>query len=213
MILQCDWNKITSLAYIFLLELNYPAFPIPPQNLKCKEAKIISYQKYAELTNISIEQITCEHTLDDAFVIKGLRPGNSFIFYNKDKYSNRLKHTLLHEIGHLKCGHMTHGAKEEIEAHFFAAQANAPNVLIQEISKRGYTIDTTFLQECFGLSEEAAQKKMNYLRKYGFNHKNSYDDIILDFFKDYINQKYPAKTMHFYDDYFDRMEKERNDWY
>lgn len=137
----------------------------------------------------------------------------SFIFYNKEKYDNRLKHTLLHEIGHLKCMHKKHGEKEEIEAHYFAAQANAPNILIKEISKRGYNIDTSFLQECFGLSEESARKKKDYLNTYGFNHTNPNDDLILEFYKKYIDSKYPPKTKYFYDDYFDRMEQERSDWF
>lgn len=211
--MQINWSDITSRAYMLLLELNYPAFPIPPEKIKCKEAMIISYQEFSKRTNVSIERLTCGRELDDAFLIKGLRPNMSFVFYNKEKYDNRLKHTLLHEIGHLKCGHKKHGEKEEIEAHYFAAQANAPNVLIKEISKRGYNIDVSFLQECFGISEESAQKKKDYLSTYGFNHTNPNDDLILKFYKKYIDSKYPPKTASFYDDYFDRMEQERNDWF
>lgn len=72
-----------------------------------------------------------------------------------------MKHTLWHEIGHIKCGHKKHSEREEIEAHFFAAQANAPNILIKAISQRGYSINVPFLVECFGLSKEAAEKKWN----------------------------------------------------
>lgn len=96
---------------------------------------------------------------------------------------------------------------------FFAAQANAPNILIKAISDRGYTIDVPFLIECFGLSEEAALKKMKYLQKYSFNHSNEYDDLVQVQFAQYLNQKYPPKTSNYYDDYFDDMEKEREGWY
>jgi hypothetical protein len=211
--MQYEWDYITSLAYLTLKEINYSFFPMPPNKIKCRDAMIISYQKYSSKTGLSVEQITCGHELDDAFVLKGLRPGIAFILYNKDKYDNRIKHTLWHEIGHIKCNHQKHGDKEEIEAHFFAAQANAPNVLIKEIAKRGYRIDVPFLVECFGLSQEAAVKKKEYIQKYGFEHSNEYDDMILRLYSEYINIKYPARTKYYHDDYFDKLEEERVKWY
>ena len=134
------------------------------KKIKCKGVMISSYQNYAKKTGLSMDEITLGHELEDAFLLKGLRPGLTLILYNKEKYGPRMKHTLWHEIGHVKCDHKKHSEKEEIEAHFFAAQANAPNVLIKTIAKRGYKIDVRFLMECFGLSEEAAQKKMGYLK-------------------------------------------------
>jgi len=211
--MQYDWSGITSLAYLTLLELDLHEFPIPENKIKCKGVKISSYQKYAEKTGLSIEEITLGHEFDDAFLLKGLRPDLTLILYNKEKYGARLKHTLWHEVGHIKCNHQKHSEKEEIEAHFFAAQANAPNILIKTIANRGYNIDVTLLMQCFGLSEEAARKKKDYLSKYQFDHSNEYDDVVLMQFSDYINAKYPPKTKHFYDDYYDELEKEREKWY
>lgn len=208
-----EWSKITSLAYLTLLELDIRDFPIPSQKIKCKDVIISSYQKYAKKTGLSIDEITLGHELEDAFLLKGLRPGLTLILYNKEKYGPRMKHTLWHEIGHVKCNHKKHSTKEEIEAHFFAAQANAPNILIKTIAHRGYKVDIRFLIECFGLSEEAAQKKMDYLKKYSFEHSNEYDDVVLLQFKTYIDMKYPPKTEHYYDDYFDELDKEREKWY
>lgn len=210
--MQIDWSEITSLAYLTLIELDLHEFPIPAKKIRCKGVIISSYQKYAAKTGISIEQISLGHELEDAFLLKGLRPDVALILYDKDKYGARMKHTLWHEVGHVKRNHKKHGDTEEIEAHFFATQANAPNILIKEISQRGYTIDVPFLMECFGLSEEAAKKKKGYLGKYGFEHKNEYDDVVLIQFKDYINVKYPPKTKHFYDDYYDELEQERAKW-
>lgn len=211
--MKCDWSEITSLAYLTLLELDLHEFPIPTNKIKCKGVKISSYQKYAAKTGLTIEEITLGHEFDDAFLLKGLRPGLTLILYNKEKYGARLKHTLWHEVGHIKCNHRRHSKREEIEAHFFAAQANAPNILIKTISQRGYSITVPFLMECFGLSEEAAKKKKEYLSRYGFNHTNDYDDVVLMQFSNYIDTKYPPKTPHFYDDYYDDMEKEREKWY
>lgn len=208
-----EWSKITSLAYLTLLELDIQEFPIPSQKIKCKDVMISSYQKYAKKTGLSIGEITLGHELDDAFLLKGLRPNLTLILYDKEKYGPRMKHTLWHEIGHVKCNHKRHGRNEEIEAHFFAAQANAPNILIKTIANRGYKIDINFLMECFGLSEEAAKKKMIYLNKYSFDHSNEYDDVVLIQFKSYIDKKYPPKTERFYDDYFDELDRERENWY
>ncbi len=211
--MQYDWSGITSLAYLTLLELDLHEFPIPENKIKCKGVKISSYQKYAAKTGLSIEEITLGHEFDDAFLLKGLRPDLTLILYDKEKYGARLKHTLWHEVGHIKCNHQKHSEKEEIEAHFFAAQANAPNILIKTIANRGYRIDIPFLMECFGFSEEAARKKKDYLSRYRFDHTNEYDDVVLMQFSDYINAKYPPKTKHFYDDYYDELEKEREKWY
>lgn len=211
--MKCDWSKITSLAYLTLIENNLDEFPIPKSKIKCKGAIISSYQKYAQKTGLTIEEITIGHELEDAFLMKGLRPGLIIILYDNEKYDSRLKHTLWHEIGHVKCNHQKHSEQEEIEAHFFAAQANAPNILIKTIAQRGYSITVPFLMEYFGLSEESAKKKKNYLSKYSFDHTNEYDDVILEQFSTYINAKYPPKTAHFYDDFYDDMDKEREKWY
>ncbi len=124
-----------------------------------------------------------------------------------------MKHTSWHEVGHINAIINYNSEKEEIEAHFFAAQANAPNILIKTIANRGYRITVSFLMECFGLSDEAARKKIDYLSKYNFDHANEFDDVVLLQFSDYINAKYPPRTKHFYDDYYEDLEKERGNWY
>lgn len=210
--MKCDWSKITSAAYLTLLELDLHEFPIPAKKIKCKDVMICSYQKYSKITDCTIEKITLGHELDDAFLLKGLRPGLTMILYDKEKYDARLKHTLWHEVGHIKCNHKNHGEQEEIEAHFFATQANAPNVLIKAISQRGYTITIHLLMKCFGLSEAAAKKKKEYLSRYGFEHSNEFDDLVLAQFLKYLDTNYPPKNPRFYDDYYDDMEREREKW-
>ena len=210
--LQYNWSEITTSSYLTLIELNMSTYPIPPNKIKCKDVIIMSYQKYANLAGCSISDITCGHELDDAFFLSGLRPNLKMILYNKEKYDSRLKHTLWHEVGHIKCNHQKHGENEEIEAHFFAAQANAPNVLIKALSQRGYTINASFLMQCFGLSAESANKKIDYLQKYNFSHSNEYDDIILQQFNNFLDLNYPPKTKHFDDNYYDDLEQEREKW-
>lgn len=207
-----NWSEITSLAYLTLIEQKINSFPITQDKIKCKGAKIVSFQKYSEVTGLSIEDITCNLEIDDAFVLSNIRPGLKLILYNNQKYNRRLKHTLWHEIGHIKCGHNEHGEKEEIEAHFFASQTNAPNIIIKELSERGYTINQYFLEDCFGLSKESAKKKISYLAKYSFDHTNEFDDVLLTQFYNYINLNYPPRTRHYYDSYYDDLENKREQW-
>ena len=42
-----EWSKITSLAYLTLLELNIQEFPIPAKKIKCKDVMISSYHTIA----------------------------------------------------------------------------------------------------------------------------------------------------------------------
>ena len=37
-----EWDKITSLAYMTLIELNLTSFPIPPNKINCKEVMVTS---------------------------------------------------------------------------------------------------------------------------------------------------------------------------
>ena len=212
--MQFDWHEITSLAYTSLMQLNLSSFPIPAQKIKCEGVKIYSFQKYSEITGFTIDELTCNGEVDDAYCCQELRNGLRLILYNKTKLSSRLQHTLWHEIGHIQCGHKKHGDKEEVEAHFFAAQANAPNVLIKAIARRGYAVnDAGFLMECFGLSRESAEKKINYLSKYYFDHPNEYDDIILAKFSGFLDNSYPPQNFHgMYDEHFDELEREREKW-
>lgn len=208
-----DWEGITSLAYLTLIQMGITSFPIPHERIKFEDIIICSYQKYSRITELSIAEISCGHSLDDAYCIKGLRSNITFILYNKQTISSRLKHTILHEVGHIKCNHCKHGEKEEIEAHFFASQVNVPNIVIKEISKRGYMINISLLTDYFGLSKESANKKLTYLKKYHFSHINEYDDILLQQFSDFIVSNFPLKTPHYYDDSFDELENERRKWY
>ncbi len=211
--MKFEWNHITSLAYQSIIELKVKEFPIPANKIKCKGVKISTYQKYAEKTGLTLEEIMQGNELRDAFLMKELRPGLALILYNKEQIDSRMKHSLWHEIGHIKCGHKRHGDQEEIEANFFASQANAPNALIKEIAKRGHTINTNFLTAHFGLSQESARRKTEYLTKHHYNHANEYDEILQMQFANFINSKFPLNAVKMNDCYYDDMEQERKGWY
>ena len=209
--MRYEWERITSTAYLTLLELNFNEFPVDPKRIKNKGVVISSYQHYAKKTGLTVEQISLEHELDDAFFLGELRPGLKLILYNKEKYGARLKHTLWHEVGHVKLNHNAHTDREEIEAHFFASQANAPNIIIKAISNRGYKINTSLLMQTFELSKESANRKLEYLKKYSFEHENEHDDTMLIQFSDFLNKNFPPKLQNSYDEEEER-QFERDNW-
>lgn len=208
----CDWDQITTEAYLTLLKLDIKSFPIPNRLIECKGAKIVSYQEYANVVNRPVSDIACECDLADAFLIRGIRPGLTIILYNAEVFDKRMKYSLWHEIGHIKCNHQKHGDQEEIEANYFASQVIAPNALIHEIARRGYTITLDLLVECFGLSKEAAKKKKTYIGKYGYNHTNDNDDLVRMQFSSFLNSKYPPISQNYYDSYYDELDREREKW-
>lgn len=210
--MQIDWRNITSLAYQTIIENKINSLPIEQNKVKCKGAKICSYQRYSKKTGVPIDKISCNSELGDAYIVKGLRPNLILILYNNAGYKQRVKHSLFHEIGHIKCNHSKQGDKEELEAHFFASQINAPNILVKELAQRGYTVNEDLFIKQFELSRESARKKLEYFKKYSFHYCNEHDDILLLQFNSFLNEKFPIKNKSYNDDYYDDLERERQNW-
>ena len=68
---------------------------------------------------------------------------------------------------------------QEIEANFFAAQLLMPEQIINELIKRGKRISKENLILWFGVSEQAAIKRLDTLRKIDFSKRN-YDEKDMD---------------------------------
>ena len=154
----------------------------PSCSLKCdiREAKfdrqiiIDTFQNYARITGVSAQSLAPTDGLKDGYLIK--RGGLSIILYD-GYFPFGFEHamwTITHEVGHVYLGHQTDGHKEEIEAHWFAAEYLSPEPIIREFATRlsQYNIpvkahDLMFL---FPLSREAAIKRISSInRKYGWN--------------------------------------------
>lgn len=84
------------------------------------------------------------------------------IFYNDFQMFERIRFTLLHELGHILLGHKQSSDLAEAEANFFAKYAIAPPSLVR-VAK---TCDYLELAEVFGLSRECAWNSWNYYQKW-----------------------------------------------
>lgn len=188
---QARFSFLTALAYETLLNQRFSSLPIEPTEYTSDDITIATFQDYSRITGVSMWDLTSDLDLTDGYVCTGLRPGLKLILYNDAKMEARKNHSLCHEIGHIKAGHNKHGGLEEIEAHFFASQMLVPNALAAEIKRRGYRINIDILISKFGISKEAAEKKMQYLKKFPEIHKNDLDDVILAQFAEFLNSTFP----------------------
>lgn len=172
---------------------------------------------------------------DDAAIMES--DGQLMIFYNDRMPPLRQKFSKGHEFGHACCGHdialiteMRRSgdsrfealyAKYEVEANFFTAQLFMCEEIIIELVRRGKTIDEAFLAKTFGVSHEAAEKRMKTVQKnYGRNgRRRAYNDgdflgdCLVKKFEAFINSVAPLKQS--YTESFEReyaMELERQGW-
>lgn len=143
--------------------------------------------------------------------------GRKIIFYNNHEERARGTWSLIHELGHDKLEHPLNPEQypnKEIEAHFFTAQLLMPEQLIREIERRGVKITVPLLQCCFGVSKEAAEKRIQTLNKINWNWRSDeekwFDDCIIQKFSDFLNKVKPTQK-DYTEEMFD-LEQERASW-
>lgn len=209
-----NFDKCTTLAYEDLMILPQVSFPLFPSSCMFRDSdlKIISFEKYAFYSGLSERELTDNYDLTDGYAIKELRPGLKLILYDDKKYDPRSEHTIWHEVGHFRLEHQKHGSAEEIETNFYASQTRMPNAILREIKSRGYLIDEWLLMDLFDVSKESALKKMDYLGRCPFIHRNQYDDAVILKFRPWLNRVAPTIAEIEYNDYDDTMDTERLGW-
>ena len=102
-------------------------------------------------------------------------------FCNDNKSVERIRFTILHEIGHYILKHKQQSCLAEAEANFFAKYLIAPPILIHRINPSDYME----IAKIFKISEECAWYAFDYYQKWlyhhiniGFNY-NAYEEKIL----------------------------------
>jgi Zn-dependent peptidase ImmA (M78 family) len=145
--------------------------------------------------------------------------GKLIIFYNQLDMNERIRFSMLHEIGHYLLGHnlVTNNKdlynKQEIETNCFAAQILMPEQVLRELRKRGRTIDINLLVNAFKVSREAAYKRIETMNKINSDirskEEKEYDDIILVKYKSFLDSIIPENN--WFDDEYER-QKERDSW-
>lgn len=214
-----DFKRANVLANeILVASSTLVSFPVNTKQIvkEWSDIKVLSF-KCAHDYGIDIEAFGSE-----AAVIL-CKHGRYMIFYNQDDYAPRVKFSILHEFGHYLFGHKlmqyageTEYGCVEVEANCFAAQILMPEQVLNELKTRGAIITVDFMKTYFGVSEEAAQKRIETMGKINYEWRSSdekiFDETILFKYKDFIDAILPKKNkFNWYEDEYD-MQRERDSW-
>jgi len=167
---------VTGEAYRLLLRANVRSLPIPVEALAGFAAPgvvLASYAEYAARTGVDAETLAASAMPDGFMFARGQQP--CIILYNEQKPDARRRFTIAHEIGHIALKHCEHGAAEEAEANFFAAQLLMPDAILRFVRDRRRVVTAAFLQGSFDVSRTAARRKLSYLETGGFMNAHPLD--------------------------------------
>ena len=189
-----NFEKCTELAKQLLYKQNLKNRILNIQNLDYGEKTIIfdTIQNYALLTGRPLQDFLSEDKtiLKDGCTIIA-RHNLFLVLYNAEiNYWEHLNWTLAHEIGHIYLGHQEDGPAEEIEAHYFAAQLFMPEYSIMMMSKEHGSISANDLIEIFGVSPEAAARRINTMNKRFTIRASSIDEEIWKVQKERVDLYY-----------------------
>lgn len=191
------------------------SFPYSATKLIKEQSNIVcrSFEK-AHKYNVDIEAFG-----SDSAVIMNF--GDEYIiFYNQNEIPARVKFSMLHEFGHKVNGHEFRFTSDEIygiaevETNYFTAQVLMPEQILREFQRRGKRIDKYFLMRTFGVSEQAANKRMENLNRITWERsqlEKEYDDIILNKYLSWINLVVPNNIDYLFEDEEER-QNEREQW-
>lgn len=192
-----NFEKCTSLATELLYNQNVKNRKLDIQKLNYGEKNIIfdTVQNYASLVNLPVSMFLSEDNtiLNDGCTI--IVDENTYlVLYNKEiSYWEHLNWTLAHEIGHIYLDHKEDGAIEEIEAHYFAAQLFMPEYSIFMMTKEHGQIDKSDLMEIFGVSPEAAQRRIETMKKKSIFRASTIDKSIWNIQKERVDLYYSCE--------------------
>lgn len=159
-----EYNNITEIAYKALLSQNFTTFPLDLTAFSVNNCYIISFQKYAQLTNISVQELTADFAFSDGYFIPNIH-GKMLILYNSISSPARLNFTIAHELGHALLKHKGSNIIYESEANFFASELLMPTAIINYLIEAETKINKEFLIDFFGVSSSAAEIKLKYIKK------------------------------------------------
>ncbi|MGB4985001.1 MAG: ImmA/IrrE family metallo-endopeptidase [Erysipelotrichaceae bacterium] len=152
-----------------------------------------------------------------------MKIGNkSIIFYDDTKLQTHINFSIIHEFGHTELDHdfskKEHETyiRNEVETNYFTAQLLMPEQLLRELQRRGVLITVQFLVDKFGVSRQAANKRIETLAKTNIEwfsrSQKEYDDIILFKYARFLDNVCPQSNLYSYEDEL-LFQEERSKWY
>ncbi len=177
--------------------------------------KLVSFSQ-AQLLGLQVEDLG-----SDSAVLVSIH-GKEVLFYNDSHTKARNRFNLAHEFGHYVCEHDlgTESAElygvYEVEANYFAAQLLMPQQILYSFQQRGIRLTEDFIVEHFGVSGEAARRRLDTLSKTNFrwysDEEKEFDDAILFRYQQFIQQVCPPSHRDFLYEEEER-QRERDTWF
>ena len=214
-----DFKKAYVLANEILLmsrTINTFPFSVTKMIKEISDIQCCSFER-AQKYSVDIESLGSESSVLTEYA------GRLIVFYNQLEVGERIRFSMLHEVGHYFLVHKVITddiglyEKQEIEVNYFAAQLLMPEQILVEFQKRGKRIDADFLVNSFKVSKEAANKRIETLHKikpeYRSKEEKEFDDLILVKYKSFLDTVVPnTNPLDWFDNEFER-QRERDSWY
>lgn len=160
-LLDDDYERIKSAVADLYRRYSVTTIPVDVFSLARKMGIVIRpYSSCPDLFRLALKGAVPEDGFK-ATVLRGSRY-TTVIFYNDTMSRQRIRFTILHEIGHIVLGHKQSSELAEAEASFFAKYAIAPPVLVNYIRPSDY-VD---IANAFDISLECAYYSMDYYGKW-----------------------------------------------
>ncbi|WP_238483747.1 ImmA/IrrE family metallo-endopeptidase [Anaerosporobacter faecicola] len=153
-----------------------------------------SIQDYTKTVNKPITDFYQNGKLVDGYTIILPEDSMYIVLYNKELCKSRINWTIAHEIGHIYMGHTQDTEKEEIEAHFFAAQLIMPEYVIYKMECIYGEVSVNDILGVFYVSKDAAIKRINTFERKSYYSDTKDDCHIWDMLSDNVNEYYKIKN-------------------
>lgn len=190
-----DFEKCTALATELLSKQNIKGRILNIRNLNYDKTIVFdSIQNYATMTHRPISDFLSPENqiLNDGCIVSG---SDVYVVLYNNQITNfeHLNWTLAHEVGHIYLGHTCDDEKEEIEAHFFAAQLFMPEHSLFMMTREYGPINKYDLVEIFGVSENAAEKRIKTMQRKSCVRASKMDKEIWEQQRERVNLYYQCK--------------------
>lgn len=171
------YAMIEKAVTMLFLELNIGTYPIDPFEIIKKKGYVL--HAYSELSNQDRQEIRAIYLDATSFYDPNLK--TFVIYYDETQTIERIRFTLMHEVGHITMGHREESDLAKKMANYFAAYSLAPSPIIMKYDCEDY-ID---LANTFVISTECADysfQRYNNWYEFGGQMKN-YEKILIALFE------------------------------
>lgn len=188
-----DFDRAQNAATRLLLTQNIDSLYIDARNFTLPDGLIIdSMQNFCALGEVPIEKLNLS-CINGALFFQ-CAPYQLILYDDSIENEQRKHWGIIHELGHVVMKHPSDACTYEVEAHFFAAQLVAPEIVLIEIAKRQGSLSAYDIFSNFNMSYAAAEKRTHTLEQRPCYNSEEIDKQLLQKFLPIIDRAMPRFT-------------------